>query len=85
MTAGIANETRLATLAFRTARALLTTSFTAAASVTLSVEFTEFGDRIAYSEDFTVGHLRSGQSRLRAYIVAVSMKFPCAGQLCILE
>jgi hypothetical protein len=66
----IANETRLATLAFRTARALLTTSFTAAASETLSVEFTEFGDRIAYSEDFTVGHLRSGQSRLRAYLVA---------------
>jgi hypothetical protein len=55
----------------------LTTSFTAAASVIFSVEFTQLGDRIAYSEDFTVAHLRSGQSRLEAHPVEVSMKFPC--------
>jgi hypothetical protein len=59
MTAGIANETRLATLAFRTARALLANSFAAAASITLSVEFTEFCDRIAYAEDLIVGHFFS--------------------------
>ena len=55
----------------------LATSFAAAASITLSVEFTEFCDRIAHAEDFIVGHVFSGQNRLRANLKAVSMKFPC--------
>jgi hypothetical protein len=37
MSAGIASDTRLATLAFRTVQALFTTSFTTAASVAMSV------------------------------------------------